>query len=74
MLETYGTRVGEPVVKHIDGDIWEIRPGDDRIFFACWKDNRFILLHQYTKKSQKAPRREIETAMCNLANHKERNR
>jgi|GEM_PF-2696192 len=24
-------RVGEPVVKHIDGDIWELRPLSNRI-------------------------------------------
>ena len=32
-LEKYGTRTGEPVVKHIDGDIWELRPLSHRIFF-----------------------------------------
>ena len=31
-LEEYGTRIGEPVVKHIDGDIWELRPLSYRIF------------------------------------------
>ena len=25
-LERYGTRVGQPVVKHIDGSMWELRP------------------------------------------------
>ena len=24
-LELYGTRVGEPVVKHIEDDIWELK-------------------------------------------------
>ena len=33
-----GTRVGEPVVKHLDGDIWELRPLNNRILFAYYKD------------------------------------
>ena len=32
-LEKYGTRVGQPVVKHIDGSLWELRPLANRIFF-----------------------------------------
>ena len=32
-LQEYGTRAGEPFMKHIDGDIWELRPLRDRIFF-----------------------------------------
>ena len=26
VLSEYGTRAGEPYVKHLDGDIWELRP------------------------------------------------
>ena len=25
-LSEYGTQIGEPYVKHIDGEIWELRP------------------------------------------------
>jgi phage-related protein len=25
-LKEYGTRIGQPVVKHIDGSLWELRP------------------------------------------------
>ena len=66
-LETYGTRIGAPTVKHIDGSIWELRPLENRIFFFYWKDNKFILLHHYIKKSQKAPQCEIDHARRNMA-------
>ena len=26
LLEEFGTRVGVPVTKHLDGEIWELRP------------------------------------------------
>lgn len=33
VLEAFGTRIGEPQVKHIDGSLWELRPLAHRIFF-----------------------------------------
>jgi len=61
-----GTIAGEPYLKHIEDDIWELRPLADRILFAGWENNRFILLHYFVKKSEKTPRREIETAKRRL--------
>ena len=52
-LESYGTRIGAPVIKHIDGDIWELRPLDNRILIFYWKDDTFVLLHHFIKKTQK---------------------
>jgi phage-related protein len=31
ILEEKGTRVGEPVTKHLDGEIWELRPLNNRM-------------------------------------------
>ena len=72
-LENYGTRMGEPTVKHIDGDIWELRPMAHRIFFFYWQENKFILLHHFIKKTQKTPSKEIEQAQRNMEDFKERN-
>ncbi len=74
MLSEYGTRVGVPYVKHLDGDIWELRPLRDRILFAAWNGESFILLHQFMKQTQKTPQREIETAKRNLASYRERSK
>jgi phage-related protein len=71
-LKEYGTRAGTPFVKHIDGDIWELRPLSDRFFFFCWQGDNFILLHHFRKKTQKTPQREIEQAKRNLKDFIER--
>lgn len=71
-LSQYGTKIGSPVVKHIEGNIWELRPLRNRIFFFYWKDNRFVLLHHFIKKSQKTPTREIEQARLKLKDFLER--
>ena len=56
-----------PFVRHIGGRLWEIKSGPARIFYVVYTGQRFILLHGYYKKSQKAPRRDIETAEKRLA-------
>jgi len=71
-LKQYGTRIGQPVVKHIDGSIWELRPLANRIFFFYWKDNKFVLLHHFIKKTRKTPLREIETARAKMKDFIER--
>lgn len=72
LLVTFGTMTGLPAVKHIEDDIWELRPLDERIFYAYWKDDTYILLHHFHKKTQKTPRREIDQAKKNLKDWLER--
>lgn len=72
ILEEAGTRIGEPVTKHLDGEIWELRPLRNRILYAFYKDNTFILLHHFMKKTRKTPPKEIEQAKRNLKDFRER--
>jgi len=51
-----------------------LRPLDDRIFFFYFRDNTFILLHHFLKKTKKTPRREIEQAKRNKADYLERSK
>ena len=30
ILQQYGTRIGQPMVKHVEGALWELRPANDR--------------------------------------------
>lgn len=72
ILRQYGTQAGEPYIKHLDGEIWELRPIRDRILFAAWINGSFVLLHQFMKKTQKTPASEIKKAKKELADFKER--
>lgn len=53
VLNQYGTTAGEPYMKHLDGDIWELRPVKNRILFAACLGNSFVLLHPFFKKTKK---------------------
>jgi phage-related protein len=66
LLSDRGTTIGEPYIKHIEDDIWELRPLGDRIFFAAWNGSRFLMLHHFIKKTQKTPQREIDIAKRRL--------
>ena len=71
-LEVSGTRAPEKFVKHIKGEIWELRPLRDRILFAAWIGDAFVLLHVFQKETQKTPQSEIEKAERELEDFKER--
>lgn len=71
-LSEYGTRAGEPYVKHIEGEIWELRPLRNRILFFGYDGDRIILLSHFIKKTQKTPQREIDKAKRLMKDHKER--
>lgn len=66
-LSAYGTEIGAPYVKHLDGEIWELRPTRDRVLFAAVVGGRFVMLHCFMKQTQKTPAREIEQAKRELA-------
>lgn len=72
ILSEYGTQAGEHYIKHLDGEIWELRPLRDRILFVGWINGGYVLLHQFMKKTQKTPEREIEKAKRELADLIER--
>ena len=62
LLQQNGTRLNENITKHLEDGIWELRPGINRVFYFFFQDNTFVLLHQFRKKTQKTPKREIEKA------------
>ena len=62
LLENNGTHLPDNVTKHIDEEIWELRPGNNCVLYFYYKDDTFVLLHHFRKKTQKTPRREIDKA------------
>lgn len=72
LLSKYGLALSEPYIKKLDTEIWELRPLRDRILFASWYNNKFILLTVFMKQTQKTPRSEIEKAKRLLEDYKKR--
>ena len=74
ILKENGTRAGMPFVRHLDGDIWELRPLKDRILFFAYDGNNIILLSYFKKMTQKTPPREIKKANKLMKDYRERSR
>lgn len=53
LLQNNGTRLPDNITKHIDDGIWELRPGNNRIFYFFFQNDTFILLHHFCKKLRK---------------------
>lgn len=68
LIEGHGLElIREPYVKHLEGPVWEMRmKGKDGIARAAYvtaTGRRVVVVHVFQKKTQKTPRREIETAL-----------
>lgn len=69
LLQKNGTQLSRNIVKPIEEDIWELRPGNNRVFFFYFRDNTYVLLHHFRKKSQQTPAREIRRAKNERDDH-----
>ncbi len=68
LIQMHGLeRVREPYIKHLEGRLWEMRmKGKSGIARACYVTavgQRVVVVHVFVKKTQKTPRREIQTAL-----------
>ena len=69
-LRLRNIRAHAPLVRQIDGKLWELREESRtniyRVFYFFYTGRQIVLLHGFQKKSQKTPRREIVTAQNRL--------
>lgn len=67
-----GNSVCYPFARHIDVDIWELRPLNNRFMYAYFTGNKIIILSHFIKKTNKTPKNEIEKAKMRLEDYKKR--
>ncbi len=75
-LEEHGMAVNNDypnTIRKLRDDIYELRPGKNRVFFFYYTGNKFVLLHAYRKHGQKAPTSEIDKAVKEMKDHIRRN-
>ena len=66
-MEVYGPDLGMPHTRAMGHGLFELRlkaaEGIARVLYCTVVERRIIMLHQYVKKSEKTPRRELEIAL-----------
>lgn len=69
LLEEFGYTLGMPHIKKLNGEdnLWELRikisTNNYRIFYFSIKNNTYLLLNAFAKKSNSTPTKEINTAI-----------
>jgi phage-related protein len=70
-LRTRNVQAREPLVRHLEGKLWELREESQtnifRLLYVFIAGRRIVVLHGFQKKTQKTPRREIELVFDRLA-------
>jgi phage-related protein len=65
-MEVYGPDLGMPHTRAMGHGLFELRikaaEGIARVFYCTIVGRRIVMLHQFTKKSEKTPRRELDVA------------
>ena len=69
-MEIYGPDLGMPHTRAMSDGLFELRlkagEGIARVFYGTLLGRRIVMLHQFAKKSDKTPRKELETARRRL--------
>jgi phage-related protein len=65
-IEHFGSSDSGIVTRQIQGRLWELKVNAHRVFFVAVSGGTMVLLHAYRKGSQRAPRREVETALARM--------
>jgi phage-related protein len=65
-MELFGPDLGMPHTRAMGGGLFELRikaaEGIARVFYCTVVDRRIVFLHQFVKKSEKTPPKELEIA------------
>ena len=73
-MEIYGPNLGMPHTRAMGEGLFELRlkaaEGIARVFYCTIVERQIVVLHQFQKKSQKTPKREIEIARKRMKEYK----
>ena len=65
-MELFGPDLGMPHTRAMGGGLFELRikaaEGIARVFYCTVVDRRIVILHQFVKKTDKTPPKELEIA------------
>ncbi len=70
MLKDRGLDLAPPHVKHLEDKLYELRIEEStniyRVIYFAHTGRQFVLLHGFTKKTQKTPKKDIDLAKTRM--------
>jgi phage-related protein len=77
-MEIYGPNLGMPHTRAMGDGLFELRlkaaEGIARVFYCTLIGQKIVMLHQFVKKSEKTPRKELEIARRRMKEAKDAQR
>lgn len=77
-MEIYGPNLGMPHTRAMGEGLFELRlkaaEGIARVFYCTLIGRKIVMLHQFVKKSEKTPRKELEIARRRMKETKDAER
>lgn len=77
-MEIYGPNLGMPHTRAMGEGLFELRlkaaEGIARVFYCTLIGRKIVTLHQFVKKSEKTPRKELEIARRRMKETKDAER
>jgi phage-related protein len=77
-MEIFGPDLGMPHTRAMGNGLFELRlkaaEGIARVFYCTLIGQRIVMLHQFVKKSEKTPRKELEIARRRMKETKDAER
>ncbi len=62
LFEEYGFNLPDKYLRKLTNNVWELRPGDVRLFLTI-KGNQGFIVHAIRKKTQKTPKKDLALAI-----------
>ena len=53
LLKNQGSNLPTNISKHLQENIYELRPGNNRVLYFFYINDTYVLLHMFRKKTQK---------------------
>jgi phage-related protein len=76
LLSEFGSGLGRPFVESVGRNLWALRTvhggNQYRVLFSVLPGRTLLMLHAFQKKTEKLPRRELETALGRLKRHQQK--
>jgi len=70
LMVAHGPNLGMPHTRALGDGLFELRlkatEGIGRVFYCTIVDQRIVMLHQFVKKTQKTPQRELRAAIARM--------
>jgi len=62
LFEEYGFNLPDKYLRKLASNIWELKPGEVRLFLTI-KGNKGFIVHAIHKKTQKTPKKDLDLAI-----------